>query len=164
PGNAAQEGLRADVSSLVNAGLQYALFDGVVFSGFAGDCIHLKGRPNDAASANQWNVFRNVHCQPSPRSKGYVLEMDGYAGQNQFEDCDFSGNGADTKADIYLGSPGTYGPLSNHFHNTTIQGRGNIGVLFNGASNIDFNGTHFEDVPRAFKLTHNATQGAASNA
>lgn len=158
-GNTSQDGLFADSSTLTNAGLWYSNFDDLIFRGFKGSGIHLKGTVTGIGALNQFVQFRNcVVFGPSGRTNS--LRIEGANNQIEFYGGEYDGSvTGDGGTNIYVGTSGvgTTTPLTINFYDVTTQSA-SIGVTINGVQQVGFRGTHLENLFGGFNVTATTAQ------
>ena len=160
------DGILIDVSGQTGSTYEYSRMERLLITGFNGVALHLKGRPNDAASAIQFDYFNQVWASRPTGGTSPVLKVEGYNAQLTFETCEFDGASPnDGFDDIYLGpngSAGTYGPLTIFFHNQTFQ-NGTNGFHFGGVANVEVDGGHTEATALPFLITADSSQMAGAS-
>jgi hypothetical protein len=159
-GNTSEEAFLLDCSSTVNTGLRNSTFDDISVSGFNGIGIHLKGRPNDFASADQWLLFNNVVVL---RTQGgaNALRIEGSIFEVRFTNCQFDGQVMGDGTNIYIGglSGGQSGyPISIVFEGLVSQ-EAALAVQIDGAVNVVFYAPHHEALWAAYQVTNNTNIG-----
>lgn len=150
-GNTSQKGLFADASTLTNAGLWYSKLTNVDFTGFAGPSIHLKGRPDNATSVNQFIELNNVHAFRVAGGDA-PLRIENGVGQVEITGTsEFDGPGINdvTAPNIFVGEllgTDTQSPYSIHFSGLTCQSS-NLCMQISGVQGLVIDGTcHFENL------------------
>jgi hypothetical protein len=165
-GNTSQEGFLFDVSTLTAASIQNSIFENLIFSGFRGSSIEVKGRSNDAASAFQGNTFHNIGISQPAGRVGPAVKITGYSAQNHYEDFFTVTPPVDSQDVVYIGpngSTGTYCPMVSFFKNWSPQ-NGRVGIHIGCAVSITFDGGFSEGSATAFLITQDSsTVGAAGN-
>jgi hypothetical protein len=159
-GNTSEDAFFLDCSSTLNTGLRNSTFDDISVTGFAGIGIHIKGRPNDFASASQWILFNNVVVLRPP-SGGNALRIEGAIFELRFRNCQFDGQTIGDGTNIYIGglSSGLGGyPISIVFEGLVSQTAA-LAVQIDGAVNIIFYGSHHEALSAGYQVTNNTNIG-----
>lgn len=143
-GNTSQDGMKLDLSANTSPSVidHFSMWK-VNFSGFKGNSIYIKGPNTNNGAFNQFFEFHHVTAN-RPAGAGNSLRITGASGQMDFYSCQFDGNAKGNGTNIYIGTEAnadTVLPYSINFYSLTSQ-----------ASNIDFNGSGFNQV--GFFNTH----------
>jgi hypothetical protein len=152
-GNTSQDCFFMDCSGFTNCGLWYSQFTSIYVQGFMGKGMHLKGRPNDYDSINQFLVMTSVFVQ-RPASGSEALYIEGANAQMQFINCEFDGNSLGDGTNIYIGQSGTgqsASPDSMKFDLLTCQ-KAAVGINISGAFSVLFTNCHFEQIYGAIQI------------
>lgn len=143
-GNTSQDGMKLDLSANTALSvIDHFRMWAVNFSGFKGNSIYIKGPNTNNGSFNQFFEFHHVTAN-RPASSGNSIRITGASGQIDLYSCQFDGNAKGNGTNIYIGTEAnadTVLPYSINFYSLTSQ-----------ASNIDFNGSGFNQV--GFFNTH----------
>lgn len=155
-GNTSQKGLFADCSGFTNSGLWYPFFKDVVFDGFVGNPIHLKGRADTATAVDQFSTFINVRAFRAT-SGAEALRIDNGVGQFKFIGCQFDGPGITdaTAPNVFIGEIAggdTQSPYTLDFDTCTFQGS-NLGIQISGVQGVRFQHCHWEALHGALQTT-----------
>lgn len=153
PGNTTQDCFFLDVSSLLDSGLRYSVFDQLQISGFKGVSLHFRGTPNNFSGLNEWDQFRQVVVY-RPTGGASAITMEGANGQIEFLGGQYDGTTAGEGTNIYIGTylGGLAVPLEISFHKVTSQ-LADVGVNVNGCRMCHFQ-MHHEAMNGVYLLTH----------
>lgn len=157
-GNSAQDGISVDLTPLGAGSVwEFNHINRVTTQGFKGSAVHLKGLPTSGTVAIQGNVIDTHVCVvPSGNTTvGACLRVEGgEIGQNYYLNNWWGLSAVSGTTNAYLGvtnTADTFGPYSQWFEGTTIQGA-DLGVLFNGCQACTFRDTHAEIDLSLFKV------------
>jgi hypothetical protein len=160
PGNAGQDGLFLDTSSITNSGLWYATLDDIHLEGFSGIGVHLKGQNNNFGGLSQWVEFKKVIVFRTAGG-GNGLRIEGANFQQRFEDCQFDGQGIGDGVNIYIGGlaggSGAF-PLNITFQGLVSQAAATA-VQIDGANSITFHESHHEKLWGVYQITNQTNIG-----
>jgi hypothetical protein len=160
-GNTSEDAFFLDCSTTLGTGLRNSTFDDISVNGFAGIGFHIKGRPNDFASASQWLLFNNVVALRTPGG-GNALRIEGAAFELRFRNSNFDGPAMGDGTNIYIGGLASGGlsgyPISIVFEGLVAQ-QAALAVQIDGAVNIIFYGSHHESLWAGYQVTNNTNIG-----
>jgi len=164
-GNASEDAILLDTSSLVTAGLWYSSMNDIYITNFAGIGLHVKG-PNNFGALVQWVTFNNITVVRT-QNGGNGIRLEGGIFELYFTDCEVDGYSpggqpqAGSGTNIYVG--GIAGGLNGYPLDITFQGLVSQGaataVQLDGGSGIAFYHPHHEILWGGYLITGNTGIG-----
>ena len=160
PGHTSEDGFFLDASSTLNSGLWYSSFDDINVEGFAGVGIHLRARPNDFLSSDQWILFRNVTVERNPGG-GNALRLEGSVFELRLQAVNLTGRQSERNQHLYRWHTWRWMsgfPVGIEFQGLVSQSAATA-VQLDGGINLMFYGSHHEQLWGGYLITNNTNIG-----